>query len=125
MSKLGGIYLQNVNDRMLEEQLRSQIEIQLVEKLLMWYRSMEPVYVTECAFAYDLVIFAPRVNDLRYNLQIWKDVLGKYTMRINLLKLKVVVVSQNQKTIDILIEITRLQHAKEFKYLGVSKMGLV
>lgn len=97
----------------------------MVEKLLMWYRNMEPVNVTECAFAYDLVIFAPRVNDLRYNLQIWKDVLGKYTMRINLLKLKVVVVSQNQKTIDILIEITRLQHAKEFKYLGVSKMGLV
>lgn len=43
-----------------------------VTKLHVGHRNLERVTITECAFADDIVIFAPNEEDLKRNLEIWK-----------------------------------------------------
>uniref|UniRef100_A0A1Y1M0F5 Reverse transcriptase domain-containing protein n=2 Tax=Photinus pyralis TaxID=7054 RepID=A0A1Y1M0F5_PHOPY len=78
-----------------------------------------PVNVSECAFADDVMICAAKEKDLQDNLRIWEEELTKRNMIINTNKTKVMVISKENKNINIVINQNKIEQVEAFKYLGV------
>ncbi|KAJ3655554.1 hypothetical protein Zmor_014678 [Zophobas morio] len=91
-----------------------------VKRLHVGYREMLPVYISECAFADDIVIFAGSERDLQRNLSIWDEELTKKKMKINVEKTKVMAIGKQTKQINISINGRKLEQVKHFNYLGVT-----
>ena len=90
-----------------------------VKKLNVGYRNLNPISISEGAFADDVVIMAEREKDLQYNMEIWNAELQKYGMKINKTKTKVMVISEERKKIQITLDDIEIEQVKHYKYLGV------
>ena len=82
------------------------------------YKNMKPVEITECAFADDLVIFAKKEEELQRNINVWKENLGEYNLKINISKSKVMMISRSSRNIKIQIDNIQMEQVEDFKYLG-------
>lgn len=90
------------------------------KKLHVGYRNLQPVYVTECAFADDVVIIAGKEDDLQTNLNIWNSTLSENGMEINTEKTKILVVAKEPQNADIRINGRQIQQTQKLNYLGVT-----
>lgn len=90
-----------------------------VKKLLVGYRNMERVTISECAFADDLVIFAKSEQDLQHSLDVWKKALQDRNLKINTDKTKVMVVGKGDEKISITLDGRKIDQSETYNYLGV------
>ena len=65
-------------------------------------------------------MFAKNKSELKYNLTLWKEVLKKRSMNmnINIEKTKIVMLSA-KKSVEMEVEGIELEQVKSFKYLGM------
>ncbi|XP_072377966.1 uncharacterized protein [Diabrotica undecimpunctata] len=66
-------------------------------KLYTVHRNLEAMWISECAYADDLVIFGINEEAFNRNLQVWNAALIKRNLRINNDKTKVMVCGKNRK----------------------------
>jgi Reverse transcriptase (RNA-dependent DNA polymerase) len=91
-----------------------------LHKLHIGYKNLEPIGITQCLFADDLVITASTEQDLQNNINTWNQMLQKHGMKINIQKTKVMMTSQEEsETMNIIINNERIEQVDQFKYLGV------
>lgn len=81
----------------------------------MGYRELQPIKITECAYADDVA----SNHQLQHNLNIWKETLEKYKMKINTKKTKIMTTAEERNDINIQLNGDKLEHVTNFKYLGV------
>lgn len=91
-----------------------------IKKLHIGYRYMEPIYLTECAFADDLAIWAKNEKELQENLEIWNRSLQTRNLKINTEKTKVMVIGKNNIQTKIQLNDKEIEQVDSFKYLGVT-----
>lgn len=84
------------------------------------YRNLQPVTLSECAFADDVVIVADTEKNLQHNLITWNNVLKKKGMTLNYSKTKVMMVAKVKEDIHIKIEGIELEQVDAFQYLGIT-----
>ena len=89
------------------------------KKLHVGYHKLQPIQISECAFADDLMISAGNVKDLQSNLKIWNDTLKEHNMKINNNKTKVMHIGKKDANIHIRIEGQLIEQVTHYKYLGV------
>lgn len=89
------------------------------KKVHIGFNKLTPVSVTVCAFADDVMICAAKEKELQENLQIWEEELKKRNMKINTNKTKVMVLSKENKEINLEISQSKIEQVDVFKYLGV------
>jgi cysteinyl-tRNA synthetase len=65
-------------------------------------------------------VFGATEKELQENLNIWNKVLKEQQMKINIVKTKIMVITKDEKNVDIEIEGTKIEQVNEFKYLGVT-----
>lgn len=88
-------------------------------KLFVGYRNMEPVWISECAFADDLVVFAKNETELKKNLNIWNEKLKRKKLKLNEDKTKVMIGGKTNHLLNVGLNGKRLEQVNSFKYLGV------
>jgi retron-type reverse transcriptase len=71
------------------------------------------VKISECAFADDLVVFGSTEKELQENLNTWNKVLQEQQMKINIAKTKIMVITKDEKNVDIEIEDTKIQQSNK------------
>jgi hypothetical protein len=91
-----------------------------VKQVKIGHYKLATVKISECAFADDLVVFGSTEKELQENLNTWNKVLKEQQMKINIAKTKIMVITKDEKTVDIEIEDTKIEQVNEFKYLGVT-----
>lgn len=92
-----------------------------LKKLCVGFKNLEPIELTECMFADDLVIMANSEKGLQNNINIWNNTLKKYGMKINTTKTCVMMVTKGQEEeMNIRIENEKIQQVEQIKYLGVT-----
>jgi len=82
------------------------------------YKCLEAVSIGECMFVDDLVVFAKNRNELKHNLMLWKEVLKKRNVNINMEKTKIMILG-GEESIEMGMEGIKLEQVKNFKYLRV------
>lgn len=80
--------------------------------------NLKPVYLKQCVFADDLVVFARYEEELELNLKIWNEALASKSLKINVNKTKVMVLGNRDTSINITLEETQIEQVDVFKYLG-------
>lgn len=90
------------------------------KKVRMGYYRLNPVELSECAFADDLMICAPTERDLINNTKLWERELQKRNLKVNVEKSKVVYIGEENKQINITIEGKKMEQVEMIKYLGVT-----
>ncbi|XP_072397989.1 uncharacterized protein [Diabrotica undecimpunctata] len=88
-------------------------------KLSAGHRNLEAVWISECVYADDLVIFGINEEALNRNLQVWNAALIKRNLRINNKKTKVMVCKKNRKQTKITLNENTLEQVDTYKYLAV------
>lgn len=83
------------------------------------YLRLQPITVTECAFADDLTIFGMTELEIKRNLEKWSEVLKEYGMKMNIGKTKVMVISRKDKKVSVTCEGQAIEQVNTIKYLGV------
>lgn len=91
-----------------------------IKQTFVGYRNMEQIYISECAYADDIVLVSNNERELQENMNIWNEILEEYGMRINKEKTKVMAVTEEPKKINIYLEEMELEQVKQFEYLGVT-----
>jgi hypothetical protein len=91
-----------------------------VKQVKIGHYKLTTVKISECAFADDLVVFGSTEKELQENLNTWNKVLKEQQMKINIAKTKIMVITKDEKNVDIEIENTKIEQVNEFKYLGVT-----
>lgn len=91
-----------------------------IKKLHVGYRYMEPIFITECAFADDLMIWAKNEKELQENLETWNRSLQTHNLKINTDKTKIMVIGKNNTQTKIQLNGQELEQVDSFKYLGVT-----
>ena len=89
------------------------------KKVLVGYRYLQPVKLSQCAFADDIVLFAPSERELQNNLNIWNEELKNNGMKINKSKTKIMAITENNQDLDVYLEGVKLEQVDQYKYLGV------
>lgn len=88
------------------------------KKISVGYNKMRNVEISECIFADDIVLLATSERNLQHNLNIWMGVLEAKGMRINIDKTKTVLISNEEKEMNISMEMTAVGQVDDIKYLG-------
>lgn len=88
-------------------------------KLLVGYQNMQPVWINECAFADDIVIFARNETELKRNLNTWNNKLSSKNLKINENKTKIMISGKSEEMVNIEINDQIIEQVNSFKYLGV------
>jgi hypothetical protein len=91
-----------------------------VKQVKIGHYKLTTVKISECAFADDVVVFGSTEKELQENLNTWNKVLKEQQMKINIAKTKIMVITKDEKNVDIEIEDTKIEQVNEFKYLGVT-----
>lgn len=91
-----------------------------VKKLLIGYWNMEPIYLSQCSFADDLMICAKNEDELQKNLEIWHTALRQRNLKINLDKTKIMVLGNSDVQTTIGLNNRIIEQTNSFKYLGVA-----
>lgn len=91
---------------------------ELVKPMIIGYRNLETVSVSEYAFADDIAVVARSEKDLEDNINIWNKVLAENGMRLNKSKSKVMAITEDQKKIHIRVDGELLEQVDNFQYLG-------
>lgn len=81
---------------------------------------LEPVEITECAFADDIALIARTEKDLQDNLTNWNETLLEHGMKMNKNKTKVMVISRDKRELHIQLEGVAIEQVTAFQYLGVT-----
>jgi hypothetical protein len=89
-------------------------------KFLAGYWKMQPVYISELAFADDVALIAKSEKHLQSNLKTWKEELEKRGMTISSSKTKTMIVSREEKKHQITLGEQALEQVGKFKYLGAT-----
>lgn len=90
-----------------------------IRKLHVGYKELKPVFMSECAFADDVVVMAGSASELQTNLLIWKEILTENSMKMNIEKTKVMAVANEPQQMHIQIEGKVIEQVQQFNYLGV------
>lgn len=80
---------------------------------------MQPVWINECAFADDIVIFARNETELKRNLNTWNNKLSSKNLKINENKTKIMINGKSEEMVNIEINDQIIEQVNSFKYLGV------
>lgn len=89
------------------------------KKMYVGHKNLYPVFIRECAFADDVVIFAEKEKDLEHNLATWKDALSKRNLNINESKTKIMIINARNTNMNITLNGKVVEKIETFKYLGV------
>lgn len=92
---------------------------QRIRPMYIGYRNLQPIEVTDCAFADDVVLVTDTVKKLQENVNIWNNVLIKKGMKLNKTKTKVMQVAKETKKIQIHVDDTELEQVETYQYLGI------
>ncbi|XP_072389944.1 uncharacterized protein [Diabrotica undecimpunctata] len=85
-------------------------------KLYAGQRNLDAVWISECAYSDDLVIFEINEEALNRNLQVWNAALIKRNLRINNENTKVMVCGKNRKQTKITLNGNTLEQVDTYKY---------
>jgi Reverse transcriptase (RNA-dependent DNA polymerase) len=88
------------------------------KKLVVGYRHLQRITISEGVFADDVVVMAGNEKDLQHNLETWNRTFESYDMKINKAKTKVMGLNYDGE-INISLEGTHLEQVNHFEYLGV------
>ncbi|XP_072394927.1 uncharacterized protein [Diabrotica undecimpunctata] len=88
-------------------------------KLYAGHINLDAVWISECAYADDLVIFGINKEAANRNLQVWNAALIKRNLRINNEKTKVMVCGKNRKQTKITLNGNTLEQVDTYKNLEV------
>ena len=83
------------------------------------YYKLQPVDLTVCAFADDVMICATNEDKLQESLNNWQVILKQYNLKINVEKTKVMARGRDAHDLDVIVNSERLEQVDTFKYLGV------
>lgn len=83
------------------------------------YKNLQPITISECAFADDVVICGKSEKEIQHNLNIWYNALKTRNMKINIEKTKHMVVGYKEEYRNLTINDTEIERTNVFKYLGV------
>lgn len=89
------------------------------KKVHIGFNKLMPVYLSECAFADDMMICAPTEKALQENLLVWEKELQKRKLKINPNKTKVMMIGKEQKQLNIELNQEKIEQVEEYKYLGI------
>ncbi|KAI5747504.1 hypothetical protein M8J77_015356 [Diaphorina citri] len=100
---------------------------QRTKKFNIGYWKLQPVFITEMAFADDLAILAKDATILQFNLNIWNEEMQRRGMTINVNKTKTMVISKNPVKHTINLNNQKVEQVSTFKYLGsvISEDGTI
>jgi hypothetical protein len=93
---------------------------QRIKSLIVGFRNLERIVISECAFADDIAVMAGSEKDLQENLNVWNEVLKMHGMKINKSKTKVMVVSRERKEVQVSIDEEFLEQVNSVQYLGIN-----
>lgn len=113
----GGVLSPTLFNLVMDEVIRETRK--RTSSLSVGYRNLEPIRISECAFADDLVIFARNENELRSNLRIWNEKLVEKKLKINEEKTKIMVSGKSDRKVNIELNGKAIEQVDNFKYLGV------
>lgn len=82
------------------------------------YRNLQPISISVCAFADDVVLMAGSESELKKNLMTWEEELIKNGMKMNMQKTKVMVVAKEDQEVNITINGTKIEQVHNYTYLG-------
>lgn len=89
-----------------------------ISKLHVGYRNLVAVWISECAFADDVGIFARNKEQLQQNLIVWNEALKARNLKINENKTKIMKIGKTQENISIKLNNKEIEQVDSFKYLG-------
>lgn len=92
-------------------------------RLFVGYHNMKPVWLSECAFADDVVVFAKSESQLKNNLDIWNKKLIEKGLKLNEEKTKIMVSGKTHRPVNIEVNGKKIEQVKSIKYLGVKLDG--
>ena len=98
------------------QQLRGAEAYKLVTAALEGDQYQQPIPLCEKCWIDDWVLFAHSADDLRVQLEIWKDLLGAFGWQINYSKTQVMFVSSYPQELE--ISGCKLEAVKSFVWLG-------
>lgn len=84
----------------------------------MGYYNMKSIDWSESAFAYDLMVYAKNVKDLKRNLEIWDRKRTK--RRMDITKLKIMLRGDNNKETNIVANGEKIGHVVILKHLLIN-----
>ncbi|KAI5754287.1 hypothetical protein M8J77_007444 [Diaphorina citri] len=82
------------------------------------YWKLQPIYITDLAFADDLAILAKNETNLQHNLNVWNEEMTRRGMVINVKKTKSMVISRNPIQHHVHLNNQPIEQVNVFKYLG-------
>ncbi|XP_031327811.1 uncharacterized protein LOC116159053 [Photinus pyralis] len=90
--------------------------------MVIGYRYLQQVGLSECAFAVDVVIISGSKQELQESLIVWRDELQAVGMKINSRKTKVMVANDRytQEVLNVKIGSDIIEQVQNFEYLGVT-----
>ena len=81
--------------------------------------NLQPVYLSTCAYADDLAVFAKSAEELQRCLNLWDVELSRLGFRINTDKTKVMVLNGDKDIIRVCLNGEPVEQVEAFQYLGV------
>ena len=113
----GGVLSPTLFNLVLDEAIKQTREA--TSKMYIGHRHMQPVYISECAFADDLVVFGKNEKELQKNLEVWNVALGANNMKVNEEKTKIMITGRGSTQTNISLNQRTLDQVDTFRYLGV------
>lgn len=89
-----------------------------MEKFVVGYHCLNPIYLECCAFADDIILFANTQEKLKKNVGLWKEVLESQGLFLNINKTKAMVISNDEKSIKMIVNEETIEQVNSYKYLG-------
>lgn len=84
------------------------------------HRNLFPVWLRECMFADDLVLFGKNETDLGKNLKVWEEKLKNINMKINVEKTKLMVSGKTKIQTNLQLDGKPIEQVENFQYLGIT-----
>ncbi|KAJ8935859.1 hypothetical protein NQ318_015970 [Aromia moschata] len=88
-------------------------------KLYMGHRNLEPVWISECAFADDILVLARSDTELKKNLNIWNEKLKERKLKLNVSKTKIMTGGRPDIAVNVELNGDKVEQVSTMKYLGV------
>lgn len=82
------------------------------------YRKMLPTKISESAYADNIVIDANNERELQYNIEVWKNAPKKRNLKINIDKIKIMIIDKDDENTTIKIDARKKEQVESLKYLG-------
>ncbi|KAJ8951320.1 hypothetical protein NQ318_008224 [Aromia moschata] len=89
------------------------------KKLYVEHRNLEPVWISECAFADDILVLARSGTELKKSLNIWNAKLKERKLKLNVSKTKIMAEGRPDIAVNVELNGGKLEQVSTMKYLGV------